>query len=457
MAADAATAAPPPAPVGPADVFRVSPATVPGAFNTLRTPLAPRATWLLDDIRFALDSSFIYPEAAEDFALIAALRHDHPGAPLALFAHADRSGEEDYNKKLSGRRAVAVYAVLTRKVELWEQLYSTPFGNDRWGDAELDAMIAAVEGAEPTTAGAGSPSSAQRKAARAMLFRDYMDVLCRDLGGTPFTLDETSDFLGAGIDSRGKADYQGCGELNPVVILASSELRALSGPDSKVALAEAHAPNRRVTGVFFAPGSRVDPAKWPCPRALDGNAGCHKRMWSDGQTRLQPGATRRTHEVDGDTFSCRFYDRLAREPITRRATLDHLRIRLVDSEGKPKAGEPYVFVVAGARASGTSDRNGFVDLRVPSTTGAGTLEMQGQSVRIEIEPLPVVTSVSGVQVRLRNLGFYFGPVDGVTSEVTREAIRSFQHEMGRRGIPLVANGNPNDRATQQALFDAHGS
>jgi len=453
MAADQAmSTAPAPAPVGPEDVVRVSPTTVAGGFNTLRVPLAPRATWILDDIRFALDSSFIYPEAAEDFALIAALRHDNPGAPLALFAHADASGEEEYNKKLSGRRAIAVYAVLTRRVDLWEQLYSQPYGNDKWGERELDVMIRTVAEGEPTAA-----SSEQRKAARAILFRDYMDILCRDLAGTSFTLDVSTDFLGGGADKGGKGDYQGCGELNPVLVLSAPEERLLAGDKNKEARAAENAPNRRVSGVFFEPGSRVDVAKWPCPRAAEGSAGCHKRLWSDAKARRAAGANRRTHEVEGDTFACRFYDRLAREPEGRRLTLDHVAIRLVDDRGEPRAGESFSFAIAGARETGTSDRNGFLQLRAPSSATSGTLEIGGQSVQIEIQPLPPIASVAGVQTRLWNLGFYTGPLDGADGPVTREAVRAFQQEMGRRGVALVANGDPKDQPTQHALLDAHGA
>ena len=453
MAADQATStAPAPAPVGPDDVVRVSPTTVPGGFNTLRVPLAPRATWILDDIRFALDSSFIYPEAAEDFALIAALRHDNPGAPLALFAHADASGEEEYNKKLSGRRAIAVYAVLTRRVDLWEQLYSQPYGNDKWGERELDVMIRTVAEGEPTTV-----SSSQNKAARSILFRDYMDILCRDLAGTSFTLDASADFLGGGADKGGKGDYHGCGELNPVLVLSAAEERSLAGDKNKEARATENAPNRRVSGVFFEPGSRVDVAKWPCPRAAEGSAGCHKRQWSDAKTRRAAGATRRTHEVEGDTFACRFYDRLAREPSARRLTLDRIAIRLVDDRGEPRGGESFSFDIAGARATGTSDPNGFVQLRAPSSATSGTLEIGGQPVQIEIQPLPPISSVAGVQTRLRNLGFYTGPLDGADGSVTREAVRAFQQEMGRRGVALVATGDPKDQAMQHALRDAHGA
>ena len=68
-----------------------------------------------------------------------------PKCPLAVFGHADPVGRDSYNKTLSGRRALAVYAVLTRDVELWEQkLYKQPFGGDRWGERENQIMLTAL-------------------------------------------------------------------------------------------------------------------------------------------------------------------------------------------------------------------------------------------------------------------------------------------------------------------------
>src|ERR1035441_9549451 len=48
----------------------------------------------------------------------------HSNGPLAIFGHADPVGSDIYNKKLSGRRAMAVYGLLTRDLSIWEELYS---------------------------------------------------------------------------------------------------------------------------------------------------------------------------------------------------------------------------------------------------------------------------------------------------------------------------------------------
>ena len=92
----------------------------PPSSNTARLRLIPIACWRVDDIRFAFDSSFIAPDSDAtstndirvELAHLADLVKAHPGCPLSVFGHADPTGNDDYNKALSGRRATAVYALL---------------------------------------------------------------------------------------------------------------------------------------------------------------------------------------------------------------------------------------------------------------------------------------------------------------------------------------------------------
>ena len=49
----------------------------------------------------------------------------------------DPVGTDTYNKKLSGRRALAIYGMLIRDVDTWEKLYSSPYQGDNWGDRGL--------------------------------------------------------------------------------------------------------------------------------------------------------------------------------------------------------------------------------------------------------------------------------------------------------------------------------
>src|ERR1035438_4953522 len=89
-------------------------------FNRLQIPLIPVACWRVDDIRFAFDSSMVLPDAKDELQLLSELLQIHPDSPISLFGHADPSGADDYNKFLSGRRAAAVYGLLTRRTEVWE-------------------------------------------------------------------------------------------------------------------------------------------------------------------------------------------------------------------------------------------------------------------------------------------------------------------------------------------------
>jgi hypothetical protein len=79
-----------------------------GEHNTIREFVVPRACWMVEDARFDFDSSFVLPEIATEIRLLVALRQRLPDHPLSVFGHADLVGNDDYNKTLSGRRAIAI-------------------------------------------------------------------------------------------------------------------------------------------------------------------------------------------------------------------------------------------------------------------------------------------------------------------------------------------------------------
>ena len=458
MGAELAGRPEPVASVPPVEPLRVSPALAAGQFNTLREPLVPRASFILEDIKFAFDSSFLLPEAAEDFAIIAALRNDNPGSPLALFAHADPTGNDDYNKTLSGRRAIAVFGALTRRVDLWEKLFSAPFGNDKWGDPAIATMR------EATAPGSPASTTPPAKAERGELFKRYMDFLCRDLAKQSFTLDDKKDFLARGVDSGGKGDFQGCGEFNPVMVLSKSEQAQFEKEKDKTARDEANAPNRRVAGIFFEAGAQIDPKRWPCPRATEGPTDCRKRFFSDSEKRKAPGAERRLQDVDGETFRCRFYDRFMHgEGRAVAARIQFISLRLIDIDDKPRAAVPFELTVSGTTFKGVTDSEGRLRARVPSTAKEATLvvDQTDRTPRTEmtvtIEPLAPVTTVLGVQTRLAHLGYFGEPVDGVLGPGTRESLRWFQRDRNEARDSLPENGSLADVPTQNALVKAHGS
>lgn len=301
------------------------------AFNLIKAPLKPIACWRVDDVRFEFGSSSVKPGVRAELRLLGRLMESHPGSPISIFGHADPTGRDDYNKALSGRRARALYAALTRDVDLWEKLYASPHGDDRWGDTALKTMLHALAppGQAPNAGNNDGDSATAEQVPsdariseyrtspgrRKQLFKDYMDYLC----GPSFVLTKR-DFLAGGQDSEGKGDYQGCGEFNPLVVL-SAQGNDHSDEEKRAQRDASNAPNRRVLILLFQPGASVDPGKWPCPRSSDGVAACRKRLWADGEKRRStrlPDQSRK-YDKSKDTFACRFYDRLVDGSACERA------------------------------------------------------------------------------------------------------------------------------------------
>src|SRR5262245_38055980 len=118
-------------------------------FNSLGERLVPKACFKLENLLFDFDSSFIKPEIETHLPRLAQLRNENKVGdllpPLSIFGHADPVGDDDLNKKLSGRRATAVYALLVRDTDLWEDLFSHAVVGDDWGTRAIQTMLSRVQ------------------------------------------------------------------------------------------------------------------------------------------------------------------------------------------------------------------------------------------------------------------------------------------------------------------------
>jgi peptidoglycan hydrolase-like protein with peptidoglycan-binding domain len=440
------------------------------AFNTLRKRLLPIACWRLEDLHFDFDSSFVKPESAADFRRFASL-WKRAGAPtVSVFGHADPVGDDDYNKKLSGRRATAVYAALTRNASLWEDLYGREVSGDSWGMRSIQAMLVALGyDAGPPTGSRNAKTDAAVTAfqtdhqdkikvdgkagplTRQELFLAYMDFLCRDEDDQPFALAPT-DFLGGGEDPDGKADRQGCSELNPLFVFSKDQSKQLSSASRKAERDTLNQPNRRVLLFLFPAGTHVSPTDWPCPRTGEGITDCKKQFWPDGDARRNPQDSPREYAISRNTFACRFYDGMARRSpceVMRKV----IKARLLDSDKHaiPKARYRLSAGTHDIREN-VADESGRiteVDVLAPSRV---TLEWGAPE---EVEnlagafPYQSVISLDLVgddeadaRKRLHNLGYAVGPD-------LKPAIAAFQQDYG-----LTPNGDLDDD-TRDTLTKAH--
>lgn len=367
------------------------------AFNTIRFPLMPVACWRLGRPGFAFDSSFIAPDFKREIQKLRGIVEKNPRCPAALFGHCDPVGSDDLNKTLSDRRAIAVYALLTRQVAMWADLYDKPQVGDTWGTKALQTILASVSDEDgnvyydsavhaidgdygsATTAAVKrfqpsaslSPTGKADAATRDALFAAYMDWLCTpvDLPGSPPFQMQTGDFLGnGGLGELPEMSLQGCSEFNQLVVLSSSEMNG--GNTAKRNVDDA--PNRRVLMFLFPEGTLVSPSTWPCPKVKEGFTACKKAFWPDGEARRKHGKQLREYKETRDTMACRFYDRFARRSPCE--SLNILNIWLQD-ERRQRMPSAKCRITIGTRTFDlTANSEGMVTVSAPPMTTICGLE-----------------------------------------------------------------------------------
>jgi hypothetical protein len=333
----------------------VAPTTA-SEFNTLGLDIVPVACLALHDVVFDFDSSFPTPDVANILKELPGLRDNHKNAkqqlpPLSIFGHADPVGGDIYNKPLSGRRARAIYGLLTHDVDVWERLY-----NEEWSNQNALKIMR-----DATGKSAGTSRKELMPAYMALLFPGKL---------------AKADFLGLGADPKGKADFQGCSDFNLLVVLSKDENQSMPHEQRN----QDNRPNRRVVVYLFRPGQKISTALWPCPAAEDKSiTACRARFFGPpktGDDRRQAGSDRREFAKTKDTFACRFYSRIAHlSPCEQPAPAGDF-LQLLDELDDPLADRQVRCKLSnGKEVVMTTDKDGF--LRV-----SGSLILQ-----IEIDDL----------------------------------------------------------------------
>jgi len=121
---------------------------------------------------------------------------------------------------------------------------------------------------------------------------------------------------------------------------------------------------------------------------------------------------------------------------------------------EPVAGADYVLEVGGERLTGKTDGQGKVEQTISTLSTSGKLTVGKYHWDLDIGHLnPIVQTpdegISGIQARLKNLGYLFDCVKGSLCEKTKGALKSFQQAFG-----LSETGQP-DEATKSKLEQAH--
>lgn len=145
----------------------------------------------------------------------------------------------------------------------------------------------------------------------------------------------------------------------------------------------------------------------------------------------------------------------ARHRLVCMRRMSRLHVRFLD-EDTPRADASYTVTIDdGAPLRGTTDGDGYIDHVIIALAARAVVHFDADPEDTVFElwlgGLDPVSTPSGVQQRLRNLGLFWGDESEVWDADTTRALAGFQARHG-----LEANGTL-DGATRDALVREHGS
>ena len=131
----------------------------------------------------------------------------------------------------------------------------------------------------------------------------------------------------------------------------------------------------------------------------------------------------------------------------------NFRMTVYGSDKTPRPNIPYTFSVhpkPGTVVAGQTNGDGKIEQRIPRDARRALLKIDEQEIEIRLGELDPIETISGIQARLKNLGYDPGEIDGIDGPKTRAAVRAFQKECP----PLVVDGiyGPKTRAKLKEVY-----
>lgn len=147
---------------------------------------------------------------------------------------------------------------------------------------------------------------------------------------------------------------------------------------------------------------------------------------------LYPGDRVHIPDYEHEVFDCATEQR-HRFKLERKTPL--FRMHLMDDEDQPHAGVPYELTFGSTSFEGTTAKDGLIEHPITADTARGTLRVwfygeRGKSppvdITVNLGHLDPIDTVSGVQARLANLGFFLGSISDDLCDHTKRAVTAFQ-------------------------------
>ena len=126
-----------------------------------------------------------------------------------------------------------------------------------------------------------------------------------------------------------------------------------------------------------------------------------------------------------------------------------LRMVLHDEDGNPLAAKPFKLLIGGKTIEDTTNGDGLLEVPIPVDAHDGKLEIEGHCLDVRVGSLDPGHEITGIQSRLRNLGYRLGDEYGELGPATRDAIALFQQVEG-----IDVTGEPDDK-TLAKLKEKH--
>lgn len=133
-----------------------------------------------------------------------------------------------------------------------------------------------------------------------------------------------------------------------------------------------------------------------------------------------------------------------------------IKIAVEDWKHQRLVNMDYELEVEGRPYKGKTDGSGILEKSVPIGAEYGKLKINGATLKLAIAHLNPIDDtddlgVTGIQMRLKNLGYDTGPIDGIQGPITTAAIKAFQAD----NPPLAVDGICGPKTTAK-LIERHG-
>jgi hypothetical protein len=149
-----------------------------------------------------------------------------------------------------------------------------------------------------------------------------------------------------------------------------------------------------------------------------------------------------------------------RHRFRRKGVPEKLNLQILKLNGKPRANEPYRFVIDDViLREGKLDGEGKLSEFIPNNAKTGKLwlgeKYDDGPISLQLGNLDPVDTIRGVQHRLKNLGFWRGPINGEDDADLHKVVRKFRAQHKLAEVP--EDQSPIDDEFRDKIKELHQS